>query len=109
MTKYRVSDLDGDLLDAAVATVAGMPFKREHGHVSVHHPYFRIFTPSSDWLWAAQFITFAKISLQPNANGADEWLCTCQGQHAGRGQHQHPLVAAMRAFVTSKLGEEVDL
>jgi len=92
--KYKVAELEGCLLDAAVAMAEGEPDLARGG-----------FTPSSRWHDSGPIIKREHIALVPIG---DAWLAEYPN-NAGRAKGCTPLIAAMRAYVTSKLGEEVDL
>ena len=94
----KTSELTGHFLNVAVALAMG------------HKPPFGIdgFFPSTDWsqagpiieregvcLWSEGYDWEAKIQTGPG-----EWLTEWDAS---------PLVAAMRCYVASKLGDEVDI
>lgn len=68
---------------------------------------------SSDWLISGPIIERERIQIFPH-NGASEW---CGVTHVPRDYYTGiltqdgptPLVAAMRCYVSSKLGDEVDV
>lgn len=65
------------------------------------------FNPSTDWAKAGPIIEREGIQLLVN-EARTEWLASCWGYL----QQQYgltPLIAAMRCFVASKLGDEVDV
>jgi hypothetical protein len=138
MSKYKVSELDGRLLDAAVALAGGgvldphrpaseLQMVLEDGRVVLEdgrvvlaggvrdgHPgdaaYF--YSPSTDWAVGGPIIEREVIGITPLSVGAPSnqrpagWLgdamgVTCIGSTA--------LIAAMRAYVASRLGDEVEL
>lgn len=133
--KYKVSELEGPLLDAAVAMAEGHKFHMdaEHGCVfwderisSIGSPRgaLSIYRPSTDWAQGGPIIGRQNIALVPSY-GYDEgdpitW-CASVGAHGhyiddllpfygdGTGEGLTPLVAAMRAYVSAKLGDEVEL
>lgn len=134
--KHRVSELEGDLLNAAVAKIEhwyrtsdlvinGLPVGCEAwwhpgfgdpanppkgAHAGFHPGYF-----SSNWDAAGEIIDRERIMLIPQdragwtAKIGAEWMGSeivdCQITESGA----TPLVAAMRAYVSSKLGKEVEL
>ena len=95
--KINVSFLAGPALDWAVAMAenwAGANFEVK--------PY------STDWAQGGPIIEREEIYLNPN-NGNDLWYAehTIQGSKGEFGPT--PLIAAMRCYVASKLGDEVEL
>lgn len=72
------------------------------------------YTPSTDWAQAGPIIEREKISIEymPGAGdaGLDVWIATrIEGSSVSEEQGPTPLVAAMRCYVASKLGDEVDV
>jgi hypothetical protein len=70
-----------------------------------------LYDPSTSWAQGGPIIERELICLQGKVGG---WEATINGENAARvypplGDGPTPLVAAMRAFVASKLGEEVEL
>ena len=59
---------------------------------------------SADWRWGGSIIEREKIALFLNGN--DEWAATDGIKNA---VGDTPLIAAMRCYVASKLGDEIDL
>jgi hypothetical protein len=104
--KHKVSELEGALLDAAVAEALGMvgPWITDDDDMT------RNFNPSTDWSDGGPIIERERIAMQwlGAMRGWDARCDRFQGR-AGYAQAPTPLVAAMRAYVASKLGDEVDL
>ncbi len=74
----------------------------------------RQFSPSTSWETAGPIIDRENISMIVDDRHTDAYvrLMTNHGELAGSDGHgagPTPLIAAMRAFVASKLGKEVDL
>jgi hypothetical protein len=97
--KHKVATLDGELLDDAVAKAEGSERSRA--------VYMRS-CPSSVWEDGGPIIERERILLDPHPDSDPEepWLAAI-----GRDYHYGPtpLVAAMRAYVASKFGGEVEL
>jgi hypothetical protein len=101
MMKHRVSDLESALLDAAVAKALGEPERDFAGF-------------SQYWDIGGPIIERERIWLayeSDNGEGGSDWVATIGADFAS---HLHetgptPLIAAMRAYVASKFGEEVEL
>jgi hypothetical protein len=118
--KHKVSELEGALLDAAVAMAEGerpqlygvreclLEPKEEFGALR----HYRV---SSDWQTAGPIIERERISIRVYPDGevsADVAAEFAGGEIIGslaRGDGPTPLLAAMRAYVASKFGEEVEL
>jgi hypothetical protein len=103
--KHQVDTLDGPLLDAAVAQAVF-----EDGQKPAN-----IFAPSRLWdhggpIIEREEITLARVPAGPRGR---EWMACANYSEAGsegsRSFDSMPLVAAMRAYVRAKLGDEVDL
>lgn len=132
----KVSELEGEALDAAVALADGRlvtedepgwpagdlaslrdEFGGEHvvrwygssGELGGWEPLSNQGSPSTDWAVGGQIIDRERINLQPvySMDGrflywtakSREWVLDMDGPT--------PLIAAMRAYVASKFGEEV--
>jgi len=99
--KIKTAELTGAALNWAVAMCEGLingdaldvGFIREGGY-----------TPSTDWAQGGAIIERERISLLDQ--GGDCWLAIC-GWKEVFGDTQ--LVAAMRCYVASKMGDEVDV
>ena len=100
--KIKTAELTGAALNWAVAKCEGVingdaldvGFIREGGY-----------TPSFDWAQGGPIIERECISLF-NCYGDSEWSASTEGyeHHATT-----PLIAAMRCYVASKKGDEVDV
>lgn len=125
--KYKTSELTGAMLDAAVAKASGLSYAIHpqkvwgdgYGVTIVNQTpacwtgtgYYE---PSTDWRTGGPIIDLKQISLIVDDGHTDAcvMLITDHGElagHNGRGEGPTPLIAAMRAYVASKFGEEVDL
>jgi hypothetical protein len=122
MSKHKVSELDGALLDAAVAKAAGL-MVREFGSAWQHIEGCRhsnqgepeAWCPSTKWDQGGPIIERERIEVIPYFRfDSREFF---EGWRAGIAPEcapdysfgQTPLIAAMRAYVISKLGEEIEL
>lgn len=113
--KKKTSELKGRTLDFAVAQLihgkvfnCRIPtefeqFKRRKSGVALEDcPY------SSSWALAGPLIEWERVELTDNGPPKDEdsWVGhICQTKSMGSGPT--PLIAAMRCYVASKLGDEV--
>ena len=110
----KIAELTGTALDWAVAKCElGEPVGSFLDGV-VPHPDYIKFYPSTDWAQGGPIIEREKIEIrrgndlyfpQGNENGDHYEKLWIAGKHTG----QTPLIAAMRCYVASKLGEEVDV
>lgn len=109
----KTSDLIGPALDWAVAKCEGWP---ERGFQSLDgiqrntveaasHP----FSPSTDWSQGGPIIEREKIGTWPSEKEGreDQWGARMLNTYITYGPTL--LVAAMRAYVSSKLGDEVEI
>lgn len=127
--KHKVSELTGALLDAAVADIemsgwrelSSIPMEiTTHDNGQSATP----FTPSTDWSQGGPIIERERISLLVCKDGKkilwnayhlgeDEWIPDVDGVESYGVPRDEaaetPLIAAMRAYVASKFGEEIDL
>ena len=131
--KYLVSELEGALLDAAVANSEGLRFAISRTMPDKPGPYrcrilssAEVFAPSSDWAHGGPIIEREKIALQfygshwgamPHDTAGCEVPDLDDRKHAEMSNGWCPvmavgntaLVAAMRALVRMRLGDEVEL
>lgn len=144
--KHRTADLEGTLLDAAVALAEGILVTPEDDHPEQPGFYrktreewgehiVRWFgsdgeeggwegisswgAPSTEWGDGGPIIDREKISTvycEPGTTAGDEWEAYIGCLDPRRldndpadGEGPTALIAAMRAYVASKLGEEVEL
>jgi len=67
------------------------------------------YEPSTAWSQGGPIIEREKISVVQNCD-TGEWLATTYGQYGAKYYPSPtPLVAAMRCYVASKLGDEVEI
>lgn len=111
--RHAVAGLEGALLDAAVAKALGIPFRlngpcfaNPEADPSEPQDLMCTFEPSSYWEHGGQIIDRARITIAEHEDGG--WVGIIRGVHEDVKGPTH-LVAAMRAFVASKFGEEVEL
>lgn len=111
--KHKVGELEGALLDAAVAKAEGI-WGDDTLRAIREHP--GIYRPSQKWEFGGPIIEDALIEISGIEKG--RWLATPNfppvDEPGGGHHHLHawgptPLIAAMRAYVLIKLGEEVEL
>jgi hypothetical protein len=103
----KTSELTGAALDWAVAKCEGLKTKFEiegvvwlldsRGDIS------RNFNPSSNWSWSGPIIEREGLTLTHQ----DVWVAQTDDDLFAYGPT--PLIAAMRVYVASKLGDDVDV
>jgi hypothetical protein len=106
--KIKTSELTGPALDWLVAKCAG-------DEVFMNADYYDVWTtdgykPSTLWAQGGPIIELEKIGLEFLAGagdaGMDVWVASIRGiDECG----PTPLIAAMRCYVASKLGDEVEI
>lgn len=110
--KHKTSQLDGVLLDAAVAMAEGDKLPDYWLDPDDGTPWLRPgreeWHPSERWDQGGPLIERERIRLEPGARDTGNWLAFSDG-HSVFMIAPTPLIAAMRAYVASKLGEEVEL
>lgn len=102
--KIKTSDLTGPALDWAVATCEGVDSEAARlFHEDGHYNY------STDWAHGGPIIERERMTLTYNEND-DAWEAYYEtGMNDDYERGPTPLIAAMRCFVASKLGDEVDV
>jgi hypothetical protein len=105
----KTSDLIGPALDWAVAKCQGLQVtKWMHGlYINDADPY----APSTDWSKGGPIIAREKLQVWVCPE-TGHWLSDCLVAHAVKvyqGRGPTPLIAAMRCYVASKLGDTVDV
>lgn len=96
--KIKTSELTGAALDWAVTKAQG--FKFGHWHINNANAF------STDWAHGGPIIEREGITIQFDKR-TPRWQAYAGRKTGGFGPT--PLVAAMRCFVKSKLGDEVDV
>ena len=112
--KTKTADLIGPALDWAVAKCEGKIYGYKHQLVDDCRDVIP-YTPSSDWSQGGPIIEREELGLKRNApcSQGREWEAspsiTAKGAGGKWGYGPTPLIAAMRCFVSSKLGDEIDV
>jgi hypothetical protein len=118
--KHKVAELGGALLDAAVAKAERDPSISmcevpwiDGGTTAGHGMTGRAYSPSTDWSQGGPIIERERITVGWIEFGAPHWPGQWYAQYSADNNHHHtadnPLTAAMRAYVASKCGDEVEL
>lgn len=112
----KTSELIGPALDWAVAKCEGytdwcseaeklLPPRKEHGWVELYHLNY-----STDWEQGGPIIEREKISIDFDADPECGGPCAASTRDAPcYWVGPTPLIAAMRTFVASKLGDEIEI
>jgi hypothetical protein len=113
--KVRVSEAEGQVLDYLVAQAMGKKIYRSksgrwmtanYGDFNPRHgtPWFE---PTRSWGYAGLIIELEKIELNLSEN---EWVATrIEPPAVSEARSLRPLIAVMRCYVISKLGDEVEV
>ncbi len=119
--KIKTSELTGAALDWAVAEADGTPIYRSGKTMTRMDMDGNVYwQPSTDWAHGGPIIEREKVTLEhlygAGGAGADVWVATltCEDKKFGgvecfEEQGPTPLIAAMRCYVASELGDEVDV
>ncbi len=109
----KVSELTGPALDWAVAKAEGWEINHhaEGGWFLSNDietmPDETLPEFSTDWAEGGPIIEREKIELVPK--GSEHWDAFCSPDDHTPSEGPTPLIAAMRCYVASKLGDEVDV
>lgn len=126
MVRLKTNDLTDITLDYAVAICEGytefhrisshsenesqfamMPPRREYGSIEMWELDY-----SKDWCHSGQIIEREKIGVYPSQSMSGEWASRPDYKKYPNQDHVYgktPLIAAMRCYVISKLGDEVEV
>ena len=97
----KTSELTGAALDWAVAKCEGLIDQPRWG-------YLYGFKPSTDWAQGGPIIERGDISITP-LNDIEGWIAHMMWRNTTDHTGPTPLIAAMRCYVASKLGDEVEI
>lgn len=113
----KTAELQGAALDWAVAKCEGKDNDCEihagnvlYGRVTSGFIHYQ---PSTDWAQGGPIIERERICIDRMLNG--EWIAVSRRQTDERPEHDRmlagstPLIAVMRCYVASKLGDEVEI
>lgn len=112
--KVKTSELKGAALDWAVAQCEGKDRDCEiHAGIVLHGRVtsgFIQYLPSADWSLCGPIIEREGISLDYRPpGGSSDWYAEIADERIAWSRGDTPLIAAMRCYVASKLGEEVEV
>jgi hypothetical protein len=113
--KIKTSELTGAALDWAVAKAKGIELSNGYynrllvdGRMSAGQKMLTPYNPSTDWSQGGPIIEREKIELESAGHGGNmEWLALIEADNEFYGPT--PLIAAMRCYVASKMGDEVEV
>ena len=113
--KVKTNELSGAALDWAVAEASGTPIYRSWKTLTrMDMDGQHYWQPSIDWAQGGPIIEREEISISREfASGRIEWAAwtpaPIRDDAEAFGYGPTPLIAAMRCYVTSKLGDEVEI
>ena len=108
MPKIKTAELTGAALDWAVAKCEGVAVKKYPASPSLFFGTgFAKHRPSTDWSQGGPIIDRAGIDVI--RLGIKDWRGRIEGGNPVSGYGPTPLIAAMRCYVMSKFGGEVDV
>lgn len=106
----KTTELIGPALDWAVAKCENLPIKKyeETGPWYIERAIIGYsYTPSTDWAQGGPIIEREGIELRINVEGEGElWMADTTYRSV---EGPRPLIAAMRCYCASKLGDEVEI
>jgi hypothetical protein len=106
--KTQTSELTGQALDWAVAQCKGRVWESVESFIDYHDDEWMNY--STKWAQGGPIIEQEKISVSPEYLPGSGWVADTR--NISEKTHQYgptALVAAMRCYVASKLGDEVDV
>jgi hypothetical protein len=104
----KTSELTGVALDWAVAQAEGEDYCDHDGVDNIGNA-FEATRYSTDWAQGGPIIERERIALRYDSN-EQEWQATYPDEDGWiYGWGSTPLIAAMRCYVASKLGDEVEI
>jgi hypothetical protein len=102
MKTIKVSEATTTQLDWMVLKAQGQDFTDFNLH------YLDAYHYSTDWAWGGPIIEREKIELVPSIDGK-VWYAESLDRKARIERCLTPLIAAMRCYVTSKLGDTIEI
>ena len=115
--KVKTSELTGAVLDWAVANCLGHTVAENYGsYIRIHLTdtvtqagYTLAFCPSTDWAHGGPIIEREGINIEFDPD-VPQWFASYdRGEVVCGYSGLMPLIAAMRCYVASKLGDEVEV
>jgi hypothetical protein len=114
MSNIKVSEASGAALDWMVARACGDEtlnvYFTEAGHKNQCDDLdFPVFNPSTDWAQGGPIIEREQIALLTPHADVEDWEAYTRIQIHDESYGPTPLIAAMRCFVSSRLGPIVEV
>lgn len=106
--KVKTSELEGSALDWAVAKCEGFECSNDMGLIVVEEYEDEYFSPSMKWSQGGWIIEREEIGLTYSGS-MPCWYATSQHGKRFLRLGNTPLIAAMRCYVASKLGDTVKI
>ena len=106
----KTTELTGVALDWAVATAEMVAFEFDCGALVINGSDY--YCPSEDWALGGAIIERERLSVTPRDGYWEAYYHDNLFQDDGSDYFQKgetPLIAAMRCYVISKLGNEIDI
>jgi hypothetical protein len=114
--KVKISEAKDQVLDGLVAQCEGIETKNYSGALTIRYDG-DWWQPSTDWAQGGPIIEREGITVSRTDKKSDEgpWVAY-RIEHLFEDEYEHeyqhgptPLIAAMRCYVASKLGDEVEM
>jgi hypothetical protein len=109
----KTNELTGAALDWAVATCEGRPYSVTLDDIKGAPPLVApIFSPSTSWQEGGPIIEREWLDVTPWPNESDEdlrWQCVQHDSTDCLFFGPTPLIAAMRCYVASRLGDTINI
>jgi hypothetical protein len=108
--KVKASELQGEALDWAVAKCDQPQWSDEDALLWVQDDEYQ-YNPSTDWSQGGRLIERERISIEDCQDGAGlYWEATrIEPPAVSEARGPTPLIAAMRCYVVSQLGDEIEV
>ena len=109
--KIKISELQGAALDWAVAKCEGIELTNYSGNLFIRYDGDG-WQPTTDWAQGGPIIEYEKIGITPTSRAPSfAWAAHCIPDEGVEyyAYGPTPLIAAMRCYVSSKLGDEVEI
>ena len=114
--KIKTSEAKDQVLDCLVAKCEGRGIEFEDPRDpwltldGIAHQPLHSYTPSTDWAQGGPIIERKRIGIVPSEDDANVWVGSMfEPDWKFNRTGPTPLIAAMRCYVASKLGDEVEV
>ena len=107
--KIKTSEAKDQVLDYLVAQCEGIETKNYSGALTIRYDG-DWWQPSTDWAQGGPIIERKRIGIVPSEDDANVWVGSMfEPDWKFNRTGPTPLIAAMRCYVASKLGDEVEV